>query len=140
MHRLLFLLIFSSLCGVEIRLGEEVLSVEIATTHETRAKGLMGRESVAEGTGMLFVYPHPQILTFWMKNTLIPLSIAFFDEKKQILNIVDMPVAKKGRPLPTYSSSGLALYALEVPQGWFTRHKIGPGAKFSFLEEGVPLE
>lgn len=124
----------SFLCGEEIKVGEERLSVEVVDTPETRAKGLMGREHLAEGRGMLFVYPAPEQLNFWMKNTRIPLSIAFFDETKRLINMTDMDPPQAGQPLTIYRSEGPALYALEVPQGWFAKHKIKPGINFSFLD------
>lgn len=139
MHWFIFFFFFSILQGDEIRLGKEILKVEIARTHETRAKGLMGRTELEEGRGMLFVYPEPEILVFWMKNTLIPLSIAFFNSKKEIINILDMD-PPKGKELKRYRSQGPALYALEVPQGWFERHGIEPGAKFSFLDPANRLQ
>jgi uncharacterized protein len=135
----IFFSLFSILYGAEIRLGNQILTVEIAKTHEARANGLMGRTELAEGHGMLFIYSEPQRLVFWMKNTLIPLSIAFFDEDKELINILDMePPA--GPKLVRYRSTAPALYALEVPQGWFERHDIERGAKFSFLDPSVQVE
>jgi uncharacterized membrane protein (UPF0127 family) len=129
----IFLVLFSLLYGEQIRLGDEVLTVEIAKTHEARAKGLMGRTELADGHGMLFIFEEPQRLVFYMKNTLIPLSIAFFDESKEIINVLDMdpPV---GSTLIKYRSTAPALYALEVPQGWFEKHDIERGDKFSFVK------
>ncbi len=140
MHRFFFLFFFSCLAAVEIQVGDAILSVEVVDCHKTRAQGLMGRKELAEGKGMLFVYPAPEKLVFWMKNTLIPLSIAFFDENKKILNVADMDPPKPDSPLRTYSSVKPALYALEVPQGWFIRHEIGPGAKFSFLDQSDQIK
>ncbi len=135
MRLVLFLALFSSVFGREktIRIGEETLTVEIADTSETRAKGLMGREELPEGKGMLFIFDRAQRLTFWMKDTLIPLSIGFFDERKELVKILDMdpPI---GKEYIRYRCTAPALYALEVPQGWFEKHKIEVGDKFSFLE------
>ncbi len=112
-----------------IAIGTEILSVELAQNTASWAHGLMGRSTLAEGNGMLFVYPESRKLKFWMKNTTIPLSIGFFDSSHRLLNVVDMS------PLTgTSYSNGYAQYALEVPQGWFTKHKILPGEKFSFLD------
>ncbi len=133
MYLAIFFFLFSSLYGEQIRLGREILTVEIADTYETRAKGLMGRTKLADGEGMLFVYEEADTLVFWMKNTLIPLSIAFFNTEKEILNILDMD-PPKGKQLLKYRSRGPALYALEVPQGWFEKHGIKIGTKFSFLD------
>lgn len=133
MRWFIFLCLFSTLYGEQIRLGKAVLTVEVAKSHEARSKGLMGRTELPEGTGMLFIYEEEQRLVFWMKDTLIPLSVAFFNEDKEIINILDMdPPA--GVPLVKYRSTAPALYALEVPQGWFEKHGIDRGAKFSFLD------
>lgn len=133
MHLLIFLFFFFPLLADQIQLGDKILNVEIADTYETRAKGLMGRLELENGSGMLFVYEKPERLCFWMKNTLIPLSIAFFDNEKTLIQILDMdpPIAE---PFVQYRSKAPALYALEVPQGWFQEEKIKPGIKFSFLD------
>lgn len=133
MRWLIFLVLISTVYGAQIRLGNQILNVEVADTYESRANGLMGRTELAEGEGMLFVYKKPERLVFWMKNTLIPLSIAFFDEDKTVINILDMdpPI---GKTLLRYRSTAPALYALEVPQGWFEEHGIAVGDKFSFLD------
>ncbi|MBS0626058.1 MAG: DUF192 domain-containing protein [Verrucomicrobia bacterium] len=123
----------------KIYLGGETLVVEVALTEKDTAKGLMGRKELKEGNGMLFVYAKPDILTFWMKNTYIPLSVAFFDEKKTLINFCDMYPSEDDSP-PLYKSSAPAVYALEVPQGWFEKHKIVPGMKFSFRHPGKPLQ
>jgi uncharacterized membrane protein (UPF0127 family) len=128
-----FLLNFLLLFSEQIQLGKEIIRVEVVDTCETRARGLMGRESLEEGQGMLFVYETPEKLTFWMKNTKIPLSIAFFNEDKILVNSLDMDVPK-GNSLLLYRSEGPAKYALEVPQGWFKKHGIAKGTKFSFLD------
>jgi len=99
------------------------LVVEIAATEQTRETGLMNRFSLQPDHGMLFVFEAPQPLAFWMKNTYVPLSVAFVDSRGHILNIEDM------RPLDqsTHWSSGPALYAIEMKQGWFADKGIGPG-------------
>ena len=128
---LFFFTLIAPLFATTISLGGETLIVEIADTPRSLDKGLMGRSELKEGHGMLFVYKEPQLLSFWMKNTKIPLSIAFFDEEKILLNMADMI------PLRTdliYLSVSPALYALEVPQGWFVKHQIKPGMKFSFRD------
>jgi len=139
MRWIIFFVLFSHLSAEQIRIGKEVLTVEIADTRASRAKGLMGRKELPDGHGMLFIYDKPQRLVFWMKNTLIPLSIAFFDEDKEVINILDMdpPV---GSNQIRYRSTAPALYALEVPQGWFEKHHIERGAKFSFLDQTVQVQ
>ena len=111
------------------------LKVQVAKSEEQKAKGLMDRVHLAEGEGMIFLFSPPQRLSFWMKNTLIPLSIGFFDEKKKLLEMKEMspsPGPVSDSNLPRYESSNPAAYALEVPQGWFQRHKIKVGTKFKF--------
>jgi uncharacterized membrane protein (UPF0127 family) len=93
------------------------ISVELAQTDQQRTQGLMYRKSLADGKGMLFIFEKDQILSFWMKNTLIPLSIAFISVEGRILEIRDM---EPGDMKPLYSSRS-ARYALEVPQAWFSR-------------------
>jgi uncharacterized membrane protein (UPF0127 family) len=102
--------------------GATVLA-EIARTEEQRRRGLMGRKSLADGEGMFFVFETDRILSFWMKDTLIPLSIAFIAWDGRILEIRDM----EARSLQTVRSARSARYALEVPQGWFARMGIGAG-------------
>ena len=99
------------------------LKVEVARTQEERNRGLMNRHSLAGGEGMLFVFDRDQTLNFWMKNTYIPLSIAFISSAGEILEIRRMaPLDLTG-----VVSSRSARYALEVPQGWFSRAGIAPG-------------
>jgi hypothetical protein len=76
-----------------------------------------------EDGGMLFVYPGPRPLSFWMKNTPLPLSIAFLDEEKRIINIADM----QPHTTQSHQSAQPAQYALEVHQGWFAERGIEPG-------------
>jgi uncharacterized membrane protein (UPF0127 family) len=100
----------------------EVLA-EIARSDEQRRRGLMGRKSLADGEGMLFVFETDRILSFWMKDTLIPLSIAFIAHDGRILEIHDMEALSTR----SIQSARSARYALEVPQGWFARSRVGPG-------------
>jgi uncharacterized membrane protein (UPF0127 family) len=102
--------------------GTPVLA-EIARTDEQRERGLMWRQTLADGEGMLFVFERDRILSFWMKNTIIPLSIAYIAADGRILEIHDMAP----RSLAAVSSARSARYALEVPQGWFTRKGIKAG-------------
>jgi uncharacterized membrane protein (UPF0127 family) len=109
------------------RSAEIKVTAEIARTVEQRAQGLMSRKSLEDGRGMLFVFERDQIMSFWMKDTLIPLSIAYISSSGLILEIHDMQPLNQ---LPVYSSS-LARYALEVPQGWFNKNSIKPGDRIS---------
>jgi uncharacterized membrane protein (UPF0127 family) len=105
--------------------GEVRVRVEIADDDFERARGLMYRTALAENRGMLFVYEVEQKLSFWMKNTHIPLSIAFMDAKGRIVDIQDM------EPLdddpPSYVSAEPARYALEVNRGFFEERGVEVG-------------
>jgi uncharacterized membrane protein (UPF0127 family) len=102
---------------------ETPVLAEIARTDDQRERGLMGRQSLADGEGMLFVFDRDRILSFWMKNTLLPLSIAYIASDGRILEIHDM----EPRSLAPVQSSRSARYALEVPQGWFARRGLRTG-------------
>ena len=112
---------------VELSVGGVSLAVEIASSGEQRYMGLSFREWLAEDAGMLFVYPDERPLTFTMRNTRIPLSIAFISEALVIDEIVDMDVG----PGQLFPSTRPARYALEVNQGWFERNGVAPGAKIA---------
>ncbi|MDO5680952.1 MAG: DUF192 domain-containing protein [Pelistega sp.] len=92
------------------------LDAEVVATDESRARGLMFRFDLPENYGMLFVFPDSQQRCFWMKNTYIPLSIAYIDEFGKIVSLHDM----QAHDLSSVCSSAPAMYALEVKQGWFT--------------------
>jgi uncharacterized membrane protein (UPF0127 family) len=109
--------------------GQNLL-VEVVSTPETRATGLMNRFSLQQDHGMLFVFEAPQPLAFWMKNTYIPLSIAFVDARGRITNIEDM----RPQDESTHLSRGMARYAIEMRQGWFAAKGIGAGD----VVEGLP--
>ncbi len=99
------------------------ISAEIAATEEERAQGLMYRRELPPGKGMLFVFDRDQVMNFWMKNTLIPLSIAYISSDGLILEIHHM---KPHSEAPVRSGRS-ARYALEVPQGWFETENIKAG-------------
>lgn len=99
------------------------LRAEIADTVETRTRGLMFRKSLPEGEGMLFVFDRDQVLSFWMKDTILPLSIAYIASDGRILEIHDM----ESGSLSPVTSSRSARYALEVPQGWYAKVGVAPG-------------
>jgi uncharacterized membrane protein (UPF0127 family) len=112
--------------------GHEIRA-EIAHTEAARRQGLMFRDRLAENSGMIFVYPLPEVTAMWMKNTRIPLSVAFIDAKGRILNIEDMvPFSEDA-----HGSKGSAAYALEMNKGWFGRRGIKPGDRVEGLA-GLP--
>jgi uncharacterized membrane protein (UPF0127 family) len=117
----------------ELKIGGKTLNVELAQTPQQRAQGLMHRTELKEGTGMLFIFNRETPQSFWMKNTLIPLSIGYFDKAKKLVRILKMnPESKMVRDseLKRYSSGVPVLFALEVPQGWFEKNKIKVGETF----------
>lgn len=101
------------------------VEAEIARTQKEQATGLMWREELADGKGMLFWYNVDTRLHFWMKNTPIPLSIAYIDSSGTIREIFDM----KPQSLSTVSSTISVRYALEVPAGWFEWVSLEPGCR-----------
>ncbi len=113
-----------------LRINQWEITVEIADTQETQEKGLMWRESLEEDRGMLFVYDRDAKKSFWMKNTTIPLSIAYIGADGTIREIYDM------EPLSTriVDSRYSVRYALEVNQGAFERHGIKAGDKVEFIK------
>ena len=106
-----------------------VLNVEVATTIDERACGLSHREYLAADHGMLFVYDDERTLSFWMKDTKIPLSIAFLNSEREILEIQKMMPNRTGE---RYTSVRPARYALEVNQGWFASKGISVGTRLDF--------
>lgn len=103
--------------------GADTVVAEVAATPEERAEGLMYRDEVPDGTGMLFVFEDSQPRAFWMANTYVPLDVAYMDPSYRIVDIIAM------EPLVTdsYPSDAAAMFALEVRQGWFEEQGIGVG-------------
>ena len=115
-----------------IRIGDVTAEVELAFGPKEQEQGLMYRTSMEEDHGMLFVYKEPDFLTFWMKNTRLPLSIAFIKTDGTIDVIRDM------KPLDTsvrYHSKHQCQFALEMNQGWFSRNGVGPGQLVELPDE-----
>ncbi len=110
------------------------VQVEIADTEVSQETGLMCRTSLAPDAGMLFWFRDDTDTPFWMKNTLIPLSIAFIDKSWRIVALMDMPVAPdpSSDQLPTYGPKTPYRYALEVNQGFFAQHGIDAAAQVTF--------
>lgn len=106
--------------------GQQIsVKAEIARSQQERNKGFMERKNIPDGTGMLFIFERDQILSFWMKNTPHPLSIAYIDKSGTIRDIFDM----KPFSLDSINSTVSVRYALEVPQGWFAKNNIKTGNK-----------
>lgn len=116
---------------VELTAGMYVIQAEVARTHNEQSVGLMHRRSMGVNEGMLFVYDTPQVRCYWMRNTLIPLTIAFADDDGTIVNLKDM----QPRSEQSHCSTRPVRYALEMNQGWFKERGLKPGFKL----RGVPF-
>lgn len=114
---------------VELSAGMHRIHAQVASTGPTREIGLMHRSSMPPNEGMLFVFERPDMVCFWMKNTLIPLSAAFIDDNAHIVNIVDM---QPNTTEPHCTQAPVRL-VLEMNQGWFKQRGIGPGSAISGL-------
>ena len=115
----------------ELRAGMHLIRAEVAADFSTRSRGLMHRKGLAPNSGMLFVFDAASQQCMWMKNTYIPLSVAFLDEQGTIINIADMQPHSE----QTHCSARPALYALEMTRGWFAERGIKPGVKLGGLEK-----
>ena len=114
-----------------LTIGDKKLVAEVADEEAERETGMMFRKSMADGEGMVFVLDAPQAATFWMKNTIIPLSVAYINRMGMIMEIYDL---KPRDEHPVGSKFDTILYAIEVPQGWFLKNGILPGS----LVKGLP--
>lgn len=119
-----------------LQIGEQHARVEIANTAETRRKGLMFRTRLADSSGMIFIFVNERPVSMWMKNTHIPLSVAFIDASGRIINIENMEPETE----ETHSSNGPAKYALEMNRGWFDKHGITSGSRVRGLERLPPAQ
>jgi uncharacterized membrane protein (UPF0127 family) len=119
-----------------LQIGMHIIHAEVANDEATRSHGLMGRKELAGNDGMLFVFAQPGNYAMWMKNTIIPLSVAFIDAHGVILNIEEM------KPLTemAHSSAGQAKFALEMSGGWFAKKRIKPGDQIRGLENLPPAQ
>ena len=120
-----------ALATTTLQIGTHTIKAEVASSKETRQLGLMYRQKLADDSGMLFVFKQKSVHCFWMRNTLIPLSIAFLADDGTIINIEDMQPQMDAH----HCAQAPVRYALEVPQGWFTKKEVQVGAKISGLPE-----
>jgi uncharacterized membrane protein (UPF0127 family) len=119
---------------VQLAAGMHLIRAELADSMGTRMEGLMHRKSMPQGSGMVFVFDETATHCMWMKNTLIPLSVAFIDEAGAITNIADMQPHSE----QSHCAARPARYALEMNKGWFAQRGIKPGAKLRGLERLAP--
>ena len=113
----------------QLNIGIHLIKAEVAQTEAEREQGLMFREKMGDNEGMLFLFGAPAGVCMWMKNTLIPLSVAFMDDKGTIINIEEM----KEQTLDSHCARGPAVYALEMNKGWFRQKNIKPGTRIDGL-------
>lgn len=119
---------------VQLQIGLYLIKAEVAANYGTRMQGLMQREKMAPNEGMLFVFPDRDKQCMWMKNTLLPLSVAFIDDAGVILNVEDMQPQTEN----SHCSAKPARYALEMNLGWFKSKNLKPGARITGLEKAGP--
>jgi len=122
---------FAELPTLELSAGIHLIRAEVAYTFQTRAQGLMFRKHLGPNEGMFFVFPQSEPHCMWMKNTLIPLSVAFIDEKGRIVSISEMQPQTE----TSHCAAAPAKFALEIPAGWFARKGITPGTTIQGVEK-----
>jgi uncharacterized membrane protein (UPF0127 family) len=120
-----------ALPAIELRIGSKKITAEVADETHERSAGLMFRKSLASDSGMLFVMDQVAPVGFWMKNTEVPLTIAYIDPAGVIKELHDLQ-PRNEKPVPSRFPN--IAYALEMPQGWFTKNNIWPGERL----EGLP--
>lgn len=119
-----------SLPVVRLQAGMHLIQAEVAADFASRAQGLMYRSAMASNAGMLFIFDEASAQCMWMKNTLIPLSVAFIDERGTVINIEDMAPQTED----SHCARQPARYALEMNRGWFAARGIKPGSRIG----GIP--
>ncbi len=120
--------------ALELSAGIHLIRAEVASTFDSRAQGLMFRKTLGANSGMLFVFPDVSTHCMWMKNTYVPLSVAFMDEQGTIVSIHDMQPQNE----TSHCARKPARFALEMNQGWFAQKGIKPGAKIGGLDKAPP--
>lgn len=115
---------------VQVRAGMHLVRAELAADFSSRMQGLMHRSAMGRNDGMLFVFDETSGHCMWMKNTLIPLSVAFLDETGVVINVADMTPHSE----ESHCATRPARFALEMNRGWFAERGIGPGMRLG----GIP--
>jgi uncharacterized membrane protein (UPF0127 family) len=116
---------------IELNAGIHRIDAEVAADQADRMQGLMNRRNMATNQGMLFVFTRTDRHCMWMRNTFLPLSVAFLDEQGQILNIEDM----KPQTETSHCAAGPARFALEMNQGWFAAKGLKAGQRITGIEK-----
>lgn len=116
---------------IELTAGFHRIEAEVAADQPNRMQGLMHRKSMAPNQGMLFVFPVPERHCMWMRNTFLPLSVAFLDDQGKILNIEDM----KPQTETSHCAIAPARFALEMNRGWFSDKGLKAGLRIGGLEK-----
>ena len=116
--------------GLWVELADQRYTVEVADDNAERARGLMFRDRLAEGHGMLFIHDREEPQAYWMKNTRIPLDILYFDDSRQLVSQQrDVPPCSAGNACPSYPSRAAARYVLELNAGEAARLGLRDGAR-----------
>ena len=119
---------------IQLNAGIHVIRAELANTPESRMQGLMFRKTLGTSDGMLFVFDEPERQCMWMRNTYVPLSVAFIDAKGAILNVEDMEPLTEN----SHCASGPAKFALEMNKGWFASRGLKAGTRIGGIEKALP--
>ena len=114
----------------QLNAGMHLIRAEVVSDPGTRAQGLMHRKSMPQNAGMLFIFDQAEVHCMWMKNTLIPLSVAFIDDRGAIVNIADMEPQTEA----SHCAAQPVRYALEMNRGWFAARRVKPGSRLG----GIP--
>jgi uncharacterized membrane protein (UPF0127 family) len=114
----------------QLNAGMHLIRAEVVSDPGTRAQGLMYRKSMAQNAGMLFIFDEAAVHCMWMKNTLIPLSVAFIDDRGAIVNIAEMEPQTEA----SHCAAQPVRYALEMNRGWFAARGVKPGSRLG----GIP--
>jgi uncharacterized membrane protein (UPF0127 family) len=120
-----------TLPAIDLTAGMHRIHAEVANDMDSRTQGLMFRKAMAQNAGMVFVFEENATHCMWMKNTLLPLSVAFIDQAGEIINIADM----KPQTEESHCASRPARFAREMNKGWFAQRGIKPGARLGGLEK-----